>query len=197
MSVDLEATLPRPLTLAAVLTAARDTLTDLLGLDAVPGLHVVADRRYERGRRLCEGRRLTGPELLSTVIGGPVEQADEEPPNSVHYEVDVDGGNDTVLVMVIDHLPEAGGGTEAVFSPPRTCVGVVTAVALALAVADLAGGRFVDDQIGMLRPRSPDPAHVVASTRLPPGNDDFVRACERYLRQFAHLNGWPASPSMP
>jgi hypothetical protein len=197
VSVDLEATLPRPLTLAAVLAATRGMLAELLGLDAVPGLCVVADRRYEQGRRLCEGRRLTGPELLSTVIGGPIEQVDEEPPNSVHYEVDVAGGNDTVWMMVIDHLPEAGGEVEAVFSPNRTCVGVVTATALALAVASLAGGEFIDEQIGMLRPRSSEPAHVVAATRLPPVSDDFVRACERYLRQFPHLNGWPASASMP
>ncbi|MFG3417352.1 hypothetical protein ACIBTZ_29610 [Micromonospora sp. NPDC049460] len=197
MSVDLEATLPRPLTLATVMDAAQGTLAELLGLDAAPRLRLIADRRYEQGRRLSEGRQVDRAELRSTVIGESVDHEVDAMSHSVHYEVDVSGGNDTVWMMVIHHLSEAGGGVEAVLSPSRTCVGVVTATALALAVASSAGGEFVDEQIGMLRPRSSDPAHVIAATRLPPGSDDFVSACERYLRQFSHLNGWPRSLSMP
>ena len=45
MSVDLTATLPRPITLAAMLDQGRRTLSDLLAITAIPKLQVFADRR--------------------------------------------------------------------------------------------------------------------------------------------------------
>ncbi|MCO1593791.1 hypothetical protein M8C17_01275 [Micromonospora sp. RHAY321] len=197
MSIDLEASLPRPVPLAAVLTAARNTLTELLGVDATPGLSVVVDRRYEQGRRIAVGRRLGGSELLSTTIGDPIDPESNGSPGAIHYEIDITGCNDGVWLMVMDHAPEGGSEVEAVFSPYRTCVSVVVATAMALAVADLGGGEFIDDQIQMLRPGHTDPRHVVKVTRLPRDQGEFPARCERYLRQFPHLGDWPRDVSMP
>ncbi|WP_139307431.1 hypothetical protein [Micromonospora pattaloongensis] len=197
MSIDLEASLLRPVPLAAVLTAARSTLAELLGVDATPELSVVVDRRYEQGRRIAVGRRLGGVELLSTSIGDPITPESNGSLGSIHYEIDISGCNDGVWLMVIDHAPEAGGEVKALFSPYRTCVGVVVATAMALAVADLGGGEFIDEQIQMLRPGHTDPRHVVKVTRLPRDQGEFATRCERYLRQFPHLGDWPRDVSMP
>ncbi|MBM0255984.1 hypothetical protein [Micromonospora sp. 4G55] len=197
MSIDLEASVLRPVPLADVLTAARSTLAELLGMDAIPELSVVVDRRYERGRRVGVGRRLDEAQLLSTTIGDPIEAHSNGSTGSIHYEIDISGCNDGVWLMVIDHASEAGGEVEAVFSPHRTCVGVVVATAMALAIADLTGGKFIDEQIQMLRPGHTDPRHVVTVTRLPHEPGDFAQRCERYLRQFPHLGGWPRDVSMP
>ncbi len=196
MSVDLEATLARPISLAELVTAAPATLAELLGVNTTPELSVVTNRRYEQGRRVAFGRRLDPAELRSTTIGDHIERMPNGMPGSIHLEIDVSGLEDGVWLLVIDHEPEAGGDPEAVFSPYRTCVGVVVALALALAVADLTGGQFTDDQIRLLRPGHTDPRQVVTATRLPPETGDFTERCERYLRQFAHLGGWPRDVSM-
>ncbi|GAB3980501.1 hypothetical protein V1634_15125 [Plantactinospora veratri] len=197
MSVDLAATLARPTTLAALLAGTRRTLTELLGPVPAPELDLVADRRYVQGQRVDPGRRLDPAELAGTSIGDPIPAESATSPGTAHYEIDVPASGDGVWLTVIDHLPEAGGGVEAVFSPYRTCVGVVLATALALTGAELTGGEFVDEQIRMLRPGPTAPRRFVAATRLaPPPDDDFAAACERYLRQFPTLDGWPRSRSM-
>ncbi|MGC4763098.1 hypothetical protein ACLQ20_09625 [Micromonospora sp. DT46] len=197
MSIDLEASVPSPVLLADVLIAARSTLAELLGVDATPELSMIVDRRYEQGRRVSAGRRLGEAQLLSTTIGDPIEPESNGSPGSIHYEIDISGCNDGIWLMVIDHAPVAGGEVEAVFSPYRTCVSVVVATAMALAVAALGGGEFIDEQIQMLRPGHTDPRHVVTVTRLPHEPGDFAQRCERYLRQFPHLEDWPRSVSMP
>ncbi|MEU6072283.1 hypothetical protein [Micromonospora sp. NPDC047074] len=197
VSIDLEAFLPRPVPFAAVMAAARSTLAELLGMDETPELHVVVDRRYEQGRRIAASRRLGSAELVSTAIGSPIDPKSNGSPGSIHYEIDISDSKDGVWLMLMDHAPGAGGDVGAVFSPYRTCVSVVVATAMALAVADLAGGEFIDEQIQMLRPGHTDPRHVVTATRLPRGQGAFVMRCERYLRQFPHLGGWPRAVSMP
>ncbi|WP_433315775.1 hypothetical protein ACQP0U_03705 [Micromonospora sp. CA-269861] len=196
MSVDLEATLARPISLAELVNAARATLAELLGVDTTPELSVFADRRYEQGRRVAAGRRLDAAELRSTTIGDPIERRPNGLPGSIHLEIDVADSADGVWLLVMDHEPETGGNPEAVFSPYRTCVGVVVALALALAVADRTGGQFTDDQIRLLRPGQTHPRQVITATRLPPEPGEFTQRCERYLRQFAHLGGWPRTVSM-
>ncbi|WP_328380927.1 hypothetical protein OHQ88_23015 [Micromonospora zamorensis] len=196
MSVDLEATLARPISLAEMVTAARATLAELLGLDTTPELSVFTDRRYEQGRRVASGRRLDEAELRSTTIGDPLEREPNGMPASIHLEIGVSGFADGAWLLVIDHETETGGVPEAVFSPYRTCVSVVVALAMALAVADLTGGEFTDDQIQLLRPGHTHPRHMVTATRLPPESGDFAQRCERYLRQFAHLGEWPRDVAM-
>jgi len=78
----------------------------------------------------------------------------------------------------------------------RTCVGVALATGLAVATARLAAGRYVDEQIGMLTGAEHEPDHVIRRTRLSERGDDFALQCEKYLRQFPHLNGWPEARSM-
>jgi hypothetical protein len=67
----------------------------------------------------------------------------------------------------------------------------VIATALALTAAERGGGEFVDINIFMLLPPENDPERVIELTRLPDRGHDFGPRCERYLRQFAHLDGWP------
>ncbi|MFD6680806.1 hypothetical protein [Micromonospora parva] len=196
MSVDLEATVARPISLAELVTAARATLAELLGITTTPELSVVTDRRYEQGRRVDSGRRLDAAEMRTTTIGDRIDRNPDGMPGAVHLEVDVAGFEDRVWLLVIDHEPETDSGPDAVFSPYRTCVSVVVALAMALAVADLTGGQFTDDQIQLLRPSRPDPRQMVTATRLPPEPGEFAERCESYLRQFAHLRGWPPDASM-
>ncbi|WP_433552639.1 hypothetical protein ACQP08_03865 [Micromonospora zamorensis] len=179
-----------------MVTAARATLAELLGLDTTPELSVFADRRYEQGRRVASGRRLDAFELRSTTIGDRIERGLNGMPGSIHLEIDVSGFADGAWLLVIDHEPETGSTPEAVFSPYRTCVSVVVTLAMALAVADRTGGQFTDDQIQLLRPGLTHPRHIVTATRLPREPGDFAQKCERYLRQFAHLGGWPRDVSM-
>jgi hypothetical protein len=176
MSVDLVGTLPRPVTLAAVVDQARTTLAELLGDPAVPELAVIRDRAYDKGVRTHAGRPLTTGELAVTEIGGGERS---------HFDIDIPATGDIVWLMVSDD--------HAVFTPKRTCVGVTVAAGLALAVAKVAKGEYLDQEIWMLTPPVTNPDDVVAHTRLPDATDSFTVQCERYLRQFPNLNGWPPS----
>ncbi|MFB4283445.1 hypothetical protein ACBJ59_49645 [Nonomuraea sp. MTCD27] len=91
--------------------------------------------------------------------------------------------------MVMDFSTRAAQHIEAIFTPTRTCVGVVSATALALAAESCSGGTFVDDEIMMLQPTAPDAHRVVERTRLTHSGTTFEHCCERYMRQFEHLNG--------
>jgi len=48
----------------------------------------------------------------------------------------------------------------------------------------------------MLRPGVREPGQAINRTRLPEGSGDFAAQCEKYLRQFPDLNGWPQDRSM-
>jgi hypothetical protein len=117
-----------------------------------------------------------------------------------HFEIDVPATGDGVRLMVADYhheqFGELRGYRHAVFSPYRTCVGVAVATGLALAAAQLACGEYLDEQIRMLRPQVHEPGQVINRTRLPQGSGDFAAQCEKYLRQFPDLNGWPQDCSM-
>lgn len=200
MSVDLEATLHTPVTLAALLDRARTILSGLLGITTVPDLGVFVDRRYQQGKRIGPGRCLDAAGLAATVIGDPIAPDGADGAGSIHFEIDVPATGDGVRLMVIDFHDEqfgkSSGPQHAVFSPYRTCVGVAVAAGLALAAAQLAHGEYLDEEIRMLRPGVHEPSQVINRTRLPEGNSDFAAQCERYLRQFPDLNGWPQVRSM-
>lgn len=85
---------------------------------------------------------------------------------------------------------------DAVFSPTRTCVGVVLPTALSLAAADRGCGDFVDLEIRMLEPGELDPARFVGRTRLAESETGFDVQCERFMRQFTRLAGWPRDVSL-
>lgn len=195
--MDLEATLPKPIAMAAVIDQARRNLSTLLAVDTVPDLMVFVDRHYQQGVRTEPGRCLDAAGLAATVIGGPIP-ADETGLSA--FEIDVPATGDGVWLMVIDVDDELGGcrsDWRAVFSPYRTCVGVAVANALALAVAQLADGEYLDEEIRMLRPQVHDPGEVINHSRLPEPGSDFAAQCEKYLRQFPDLNGWPRTRSFP
>ncbi|MFF5361923.1 hypothetical protein ACFY4I_21395 [Streptomyces scabiei] len=208
MSVDLVGTTYTPVPLDGLVLAAEERSARLLGLNTAPVIDVIADRRMEQGRVVDEGRRLSrrarGTELFGERAGG----SDDERAGERDIAFRVAGHEDIVRLLVFDpsDVPgpdghEAADGqrepVEAVFSPSRTCVGVVTASALALAVADLGGGEFVDAEIRMLPSREPHPRRMIERTRLPDRGDDFAARCERFVRQFARLNGWPRAVHLP
>ncbi|MEV7553117.1 hypothetical protein AB0N89_26200 [Amycolatopsis sp. NPDC089917] len=200
MSVDLEATLRQPITLAAMIEQTRTTLSDLLGVTDVPDLEVFADRQYRQGARTDPGRRLDAAGLAAAVIGDPIAPGESGLSGGVHFEIDVPATGDGVSLMVIDHRHEQFGEYRhrcAVFSPDRTCVGVVVATGLALAAARLARGEYLDEEIRMVRPGLTEPDQVVDQTRLAEGGSDFAARCETYLRQFPGLGGWPRDRSIP
>jgi hypothetical protein len=158
MSVSLEASMYKPITLAAMIDQTRHILSGLLGLATMPELVVVADRKYNDGVRTDPGHRLDAAELARTVIGDPI------PPNelglygSVHYEIDVPATGDGVRLAVMDlhheEFAELRGYRHAELDPYRTSASqtVATGLAVALAVAQLADGEIVDDQIGRFAP---------------------------------------------
>jgi hypothetical protein len=181
MSVDLYATLPRPVSMATVIDTASTTLTELLALAAPPKLCVTGFAVYDHGEIVQPGRRLAAPELRAMTLGVPGE--------GQHVQVAV--GRDPVWLMDGEYHPHGDDGFVLTVSPARTSVGVVLAMSVALAAAMVAGGEFIDDEIRMLRPPERNPRSVVDRTRLRTARPDLATACEEYMRPFPHLGGWP------
>jgi hypothetical protein len=185
VSIDLEATLRTPITLALLIDRARTVLSDLLGGVEVPDIAVMTD--YRRARRL-------GPAGLSAaVIGEPIEPDEGGLSGSIFYDIEVTTTSDAIRLMVIDFIGEASidDDRHAVFSPSRTCVGVTVATGLALAAAQLADGEFVDDEIRMLTPPVREPDEFIGRTRLSGPADAFAVQCVKYARQFPALKDLP------
>jgi hypothetical protein len=202
VSVDLDATVYADVRLDVMLSSARDVLRDLVGAETVPKVSVVADRRYLAGRRIGVGRFIPDHDLAALSIRAATSEADPEWHSTLRLEFEVPTG-DGVWLLVMDgpYDPRADDAasvsldgphvTSACFSPYRTCVGVVLATALALATAEHGQGDFFDEEIRMLRPPATSPAQFVESTRLRPSSGHLPELCERYMRQFGHLGGWP------
>ncbi|MDX3612537.1 hypothetical protein OG920_45270 [Streptomyces europaeiscabiei] len=205
MSVDFVGTMHAPVPLDALVTTARETLARLLGLRAIPVIDVIADRRFDQGSPVDAGRRLRDQELGAVLVGERVPGSPVEDPSERDFAFCVAGSRDMVRLMMFDpheHLDheaphEKRGPVEAVFSPTRTCVGVVTAAALALAVGSLGDGEFIDAEVSLLQAPESNPARMIELTRLPDRGDDFGARCERFMRQFARLNGWPRDVRLP
>lgn len=205
MSVDLVGTMHAPVPLDVLVAAARETLARLLGLNAVPVIDVMADRKFDQGHLVDTGRHLRHREHGAVLIGERSTGSQGECPSERDLGFCVAGLGDTVRLLVYDPWelldPEAPHErvepVEAVFSPARTCVGVVTATALALTAGSLGKGEFVDAEISMLPSPEPDPSRMIELTRLSDRGDDLVPRCERFMRQFARLNGWPRDVRIP
>jgi hypothetical protein len=172
VSIDLTASLPRPITLAASVDAGRTRLAHLLGLPDVPELAVLADRRYEQGRLVSTGRRLDTAEL--TGVSSEVDQPGAGD-TWRRFDVDVVGRPDRLWLQFAYSAAETGVEAEAVVSPCRTAVGVVVATALTIAIADLAEGNV---------PRQRDPNATTGIDEPAPGSGcDPVAAFERRVRR--------------
>lgn len=184
VSVDLFATVQRPVGFELLVATARATIRRLLALDVVPAIDVFADEHDGQGRRLRPGRRLAASELTAETIGGRMSAG--------CFDFRVATSGDLARFFV---APDEGM-LDAVFTPTRTCVGVVVATALALATALHGCGEFIDLEIRMLDPGESDPEAMIEQTRLVDPGADFAAQCERYMRQFARLNGWPRDVSL-
>lgn len=184
MSVDLCATVQEPISLATVVSAANTTMRTLLHLESVPAIAVFAATRHEQGRRIDPGRLCSVETLASDVIGGRMSAGNYDFRLADHAEL-------TRFFVAQDE-----GMVNAVFSPARTCVGIVLATALSLAAADHGCGEFLDLEIRMLDPIVSEPSIFAQSTRLKEPGTDFDLQCQRYLRQFSRLNGWPHDVSL-
>ncbi|WP_328835092.1 hypothetical protein [Streptomyces europaeiscabiei] len=205
MSVDFVGTMHAPVPLDALVATTRETLVRLLGLRTVPVIDVIADRRFDQGSLVDAGRCLRGQELGGVLVGERVPGLSAEDPGERDFAFCVAGSRDMVRLMMFDphvHLGHDGPHdkrepVEAVFSPARTCVGVVTAAALALAAGSLGDGEFIDAEVSLLQVPESNPARMIELTRLPDLGDDFAARCERFMRQFARLNGWPRDVRLP
>jgi hypothetical protein len=184
MSVDLVGTMRGAVRLDELVTTARETLGQLLGLTETPIIEVTAGRRYEQGRLVDRGHRLSADEMLSDVV----DECERQSAGCLEFTT-ADG--DGARLLVFEESLTTPDAVDACFSPHRTCVGVVVATALALAAARLGGGDFVDVEIMMLQPPVAQPDRVIQLTRLADSELDFAQRCESYLRQFTHLRGWP------
>lgn len=185
----------RPFGLDALVKTSQGILVELLGVEVAPPVEVFAGRRYREGHRVDAGRRLARRELATELVGdhisGPLHRR-----STLHFEFDIPSTGDCARLMVIDRSEDVTEPVSGVFSPTRTCVGVVVATALALAAAVQGAGEFIDDEIKMLRPPVTDPRRVIERTRLPGRETDFAGRCERYLRQYPQLDGWPPDISL-
>jgi hypothetical protein len=205
MSVDLVGTMYAPVRLDVLVASARETLAQLLGLKAVPVIDVIVDRTFDQGHLVDAGRRLRHQELGAILVGEQALGSPGECPSERDFDFRVAALRDTVRLIVFDprepldhEAPhQRREPVEAVFSPTRTCVGVVTAAALALAAGSLGGGKFIDAEISMAQPPESDPARMIELTRLRDRGDDLDARCERYMRRFPRLNGWPRDVRLP
>ena len=64
------------------------------------------------------------------------------------------------------------------------------------ASADHGCGEFLDLEIRMIDPLESEPSIFTQCTRLKERGTDFDLQCERYLRQFTRLDGWPRDVSL-
>jgi hypothetical protein len=71
----------------------------------------------------------------------------------------------------------------------------VLARPVSLGAAIASGGEFIDDEIIMLDGIRWDPARFIELAGLAAGAGGFAERCERFLRQFPQLEGWPAARS--
>ena len=193
MSVESSATVPEPITLAAVLDAARAMLAELLGIRTVPELYLVADRRYVQGRPVDDGRRVEPAELRGITFGGPGPRDDQG-----HFEVGAAGHDDRVW-LTLYRSPASSRhqmterewrhDAEIVCAPWRTPPGTVLAIGLALAAASSSGGEFAS-QLRLLDPPQSEPDRMLQATRLPPSQLTFDAACRQYLDELTVDLSW-------
>jgi hypothetical protein len=200
MSVDVSSYFGKPVSLAAVTDGTADVLGELLGLKAegVPAILVSA------GWSAKAVAPLDQPTLRELLVGGPLpdECAGDRSPA---FTIRVAGMEDGAYLMIMDHADEDDPSPQVVgyASPYRTCVGVVLALAVVLAIGVTSDGKLYEDwQLPMtyfVDELTDDPARFIELTRMPASasdNDDFAARCEQFLRRFPRMGGWPPDRSM-
>lgn len=195
MSVDLIATIRNPVALAEVLEAERGVLKMLLATDSLPDLVVVEGSEYERGVQVAPGHPMATAELAAVMVGEAIPPGPDGLAGARFFELDVTGVEERTRIMLFDFHYDDGKHegdwpVQALASPTRSCVGVVVAAGFALAAAIEGRGEFIDET-RMSQPPVDDPRRFIEQTRLREPDDDFAAQCERFMRQFPDLGGWP------
>lgn len=169
MSWSIHGSIRRPVGVPELLRHTREVLSRLLALDEIPELSGDAPAVTIR----TAGTDITFTVLLPTGDGAEV---------STLELIDYSSGDNVETMSVV---------AASRYYAATTCVSVVLCSAIALAAAELGGGGYFDENLGLVRPETFDPREVIATTRLSPSDLPFAQRCERYLRQFEHLGGWP------
>jgi hypothetical protein len=169
VSWSIDGSIRRPIEVSALLQHTRAVLRELLATDEVPELSSNAP---------MVTIETTGTDIAFTVCLPTGDGAEVDTLELLDHSSDQDA--ETMFVTVTSR-----------YRVEITCVSVVLCIAIALAAADLGGGAFFDENRGIVWPLIYDPREVIAKTGLAPGDLGFLDRCERYLRQFEHLDGWP------
>lgn len=204
MSVDVSSYFGRPVSLAAVVDRVADVLSALLRLD----LKAVPSVRVSGGWASSEDpwQALDRSALENLIVGGPLSR-DSDDGDSPAFTIHIDGLADAAWLMITDHAddddlrPQIMGNV----SPQRTCVGVVLALAVVLGIGIASDGKLHEDwQIPMtdfVEEPVDDPERFIELTRASSSgsrhDEAFAARCERFLRQFPRLGGWPRDVSLP
>lgn len=201
MSVDVLSVFGRPVSLAAVVDGAFDALVTLLGCREVPLLSVSQGwARWDKSWRAVDRA-----ELEELIVGVPAPL--EPQGGSDAFTIHVAGLEDRAFLLICEMIGEDGAPSpevEAVVTPTRTCAGVVLAIAVVLGAAIASEGVLAEEwQLPMtsfVRERVDDPCRFIELTRLRSaegsGSEEFAAQCERFLRRFPDLQGWPLDRSM-
>ncbi|MFC3891583.1 hypothetical protein ACFOWZ_08850 [Lentzea rhizosphaerae] len=166
MSWSIDGSVRRPFEVSALLRRTREVLGELLATDEVPELSGNAPTVTIEP----VGTDITFTVLLPTGDGAEVDTVD----------ITEWSDDDTMFVTVT-----------ARYNHAVTRVSVVLCIAVALAVADLGGGEYLDEERAFVTPPMYDPHEVIAKTRLAPSDLTFVDRCARYLGQFRKPEDWP------
>lgn len=151
MSVEIETTISRPIELAALLRRTQELFGELLALDVPPDL--VHDAKIDM-----------------------IELLDPD----IWFQVQLTSGDGCYVTTYgpYDEYGEPDEPTLLAVHPHRTCIGVMFAVVILRAAAELGDG-VVDGQL--------------VAPPLPRNDLGFGERCERYLRQLKRYRNWPGS----
>ncbi|WP_346048261.1 hypothetical protein [Actinomadura chokoriensis] len=149
-----------------LIATIRDPVAGLLATDSLPDLVVVESREYERGVEVAPGHPMAAAELAAVMVGEAIPRSPDGVAGARFFELDVAGFEERTWIMLFDFRHDDGES------------------------AIEGRGEFVDET-RMLQPPVGDPRRFIEQTRLREPGDDFAVQCERFLRQFPDLGGWP------
>lgn len=172
MSWSIDGSVRRPFEVSALLRRAREVLGELLATDDVPQLSSNAPLVTIEP----VGTDITFTVLLPTGDGAEVDTID--------------------ITEWCDHGETMFVTVTARYNQEVTRVSVVLCIAIALAVADLGGGEYLDEERAFVTPPMYDPREVIAKTKLAPSDLTFVDRCALYLRQFRKPEDWPRAVTL-